>query len=1035
VAADTAWHDVIGQLPRTALIGLAVLVWATLTAAWLVPPMLDWNRYRADISSLVSRELGQDLVISGQVHLVLLPQPLLVVDDVELTDSGDNFALSARELRLRVAFWPLLAGRVETQELVLSGFTLQSGWPLGRLGGRLQPPAWLASFSARIEDGEVRLGSMAFSHLNATVRLLPDTGGMALSGRTEWVGLPWSLAAHLTRAGADGAAGLDAAFDGQDKASGVNVNFSGQLAADGQINGHVNAHGPDLAALLAAPAGPFKLDAQLAVHDTAIAASDMSAELGGSSLHGSADLVANAESRLVATLSASSLNLDAWLPMLLRNQKDSWPPHLTTHLLLSSEAGTLLGGQVRQLRADLDLSGEQAVLHDFKATLPGAAQLAISGRLQRGGTEANFQGNAALAAPALRDTLAWLAKAGLLDPNKLPDSLLHSADLRAAITVQAGAPPSITLSDLNGMIDASHIQGSLTVHPGARLGIAATLEIDRFGLGDLIPGNLALAGLPARAGLADLDLHLHILQADIGGTMLSPVMLDASIDASRLDVHRFEAQLPGARLALSGAVAADGQVTDGRLDLVATADAMRDLGKRLPTALASHLPAAALTTTILADGKPEALSLRSTLDLGDLHAKAAPLVNLSDGSWHGTWALRHSGASRLLADTGLTDTRGWLGEGSFSASGTLAGSGPPWALKMLQLDGFDLAIGQLRANGVLHVDFSPTPKLTGHLNADVLPLPLPGLRSTAPLNLSALSIWQADMQVTAHEVLGDLTPILRQASVHATLANGVLTLADLTARLADGAFSGHASIDSTASPPMAAADFTLAGAHPAEQLFDLPLDIVGGTVDGSTSLHASGFAPATLLATLEGTLNLSWRDGTLNGIDLARMAPRLDESELRQAVNTGSTAFTEANVAADIQNGGLHFTSASFSGAAGKVDMSGLIDLVGRTEELRLTLGPAVAMPPNLSLRLSGPVETPTRIPDLSDAARWRALYAPLPPVPAAASASPSPAASPATKTPNGNTGVTSPKPVIKPVPPPKPKASAPSTATQPPKL
>ncbi len=1030
MAVATAWHDVIGHLPRTALIGFGVLLWAILAAAWLVPPMLDWNRYRADISSLVSRELGQDLTIAGQVHLVLLPQPLLVVDDVALTDTGDNFALTARQLRLRVAFWPLLTGRVETQELVLRGFTLQSGWPLGRLGGRLQPPTWLASFSARIEDGEIRLGRLTFPHLNATVHLLPDTGGMALSGQTEWGGLPWSLSAHLTRAGADGAAGLDAAFDGQGKASGINASFSGQLAAEGQIQGHVGAHGPDLATLLTAPAGPFRLDAQVALHDTSIVASDITAELAGTALHGSADLTANADSRLSATLSTASLNLDAWLKWLLRNQKDIWPAQLTTHLLLSGEAGALAGGQIRQVRADLDVTGEQAVLHDFKAILPGAAQLDMSGQLQRSGDDARFQGSVALAAPALRDTIAWLAAAGMVDPSKLPDALLHSADLRAAIAVQVGSPTAITLSDLNGMVDASHIQGSLALHPGARLGIAATLDIDRIGLTDLLPSTLALPGLPTRVGQADLDLHLHILQADVAGNQLSPVLLDASIDASRLDVHHFEAQLPGARLALSGAVSADGQVTNGRLDLVATADAMRDLSKRLPTALASHLPAAALTTTILADGKPDALSLRGTLDLGDLHAKAAPLVNLTDGRWHGTWALRHSGAYRFLSDIGLPDTRNWLGEGSFSAAGTVAGSGLPWMPGMLQFDSFDLAAGQLRANGGLRVDFTPIPKLSGHLTADVLPLPMPALRSTDPLKLQLLSGWQADIQLSAGQVLGDVAPMLQQASVHAILADGVLTLAGITARFADGALAGHASIDSTSMPPMATAEFALTGAHPAEQLFNLPLDIVGGTVDGSTQLHASGFAPATLLATLGGTLTLSWRDGTLNGIDLARMAPRLDDAELRQAVSTGSTAFATANLAADIENGGVHFTSATFNGSAGSVDLSGLVDLVGRSEELRLAFIPAVAMPPNLSLRLSGPVETPTRIPDLADAARWRALYAPLPP---AALSSPVVSASPATsagKPSNGNTGTAaSPKPTA----PAKSKAPlAKGTVTQP---
>src|SRR5271156_3536775 len=101
------------------LIGTAGLLALTLSAAWQVPPRLDWARYRGSIAAFASARLGRAVTIGGQVRLSLLPSAALTAGDVTLADRGDGISARIGALRLQVAFWPLLRGRVVPRDLVL----------------------------------------------------------------------------------------------------------------------------------------------------------------------------------------------------------------------------------------------------------------------------------------------------------------------------------------------------------------------------------------------------------------------------------------------------------------------------------------------------------------------------------------------------------------------------------------------------------------------------------------------------------------------------------------------------------------------------------------------------------------------------------------------------------------------------------------------------------------------------------------------------------------------------------------------------
>ena len=125
------------------------------------------------------------------------------------------------------------------------------------------------------------------------------------------------------------------------------------------------------------------------------------------------------QQRLDIALSASRLDLDAWLPVLLRAGTTIAGIDVPIGFDFSAEAAPLGGGTLEHVRAKFDLVGKDLVVRDASASLPGNGRLHLSGRVARDDPEhARFEGDARLDAPVLRTTLRWLEEAmpGALPP-------------------------------------------------------------------------------------------------------------------------------------------------------------------------------------------------------------------------------------------------------------------------------------------------------------------------------------------------------------------------------------------------------------------------------------------------------------------------------------------------------------------------------------------------------------------------------------------------------------------------------------------
>ncbi len=972
-------------LSLVAILGLALL------AAWIVPQLLDWNRYRGEIAELVSEKLGRPVRIDGDISLTLLPQPILTASRISVAEGEDHVSIELAEMRLRLALGPLLASRIDAQELELRGLDVHLPWPFNPDPLALRAPTWLASLSARIEAGRLTIGTVAVTNIAATLGTIADTGSYALAGQAQISGQAWHLTARLSRPGSDGSAGLDLSLDGQGPMQGLGGAFTGQIAPDGTLGGRVSGRGPDLSRLLPAPAVPFRADGRLSVAGGLAIADELAIEMAGSPARGTLALRLAPVPRLDLSLAASRLDLDSWLPSLLRTATASAPlaARIPTGIDLSAEAATLAGGTLRSLRGRFDIAPNRVSLNDVTAILPGEAQLHVSGTAQRVvadgnlGARVQFSGPASLTAPNLRTTLAWLASSGFAAVADLPSGVLRTADLRGMVAAEGGPTPRIGLSGIEGQIDGSTAHGAIMLKPaigsGSRLGVSGEIGFDRVELDPWLVSLAApLTSLPSRLAHTDLDLRLSAAQAILLGHELTQASVGVASEPGKIILRQAEATTMGVHVTALGSLQEGGRLGDMRLELQAGTEQLGPaIASWVPglSAFAARLPRDPVSLTVSGGGPPEALSLRAGLDIGDLHFEAQPLLNLpglalKGARWNTQVTLRHPGAPRLFDAIGLPGTAAWLGDGSLSLVATLAGVGD-----RITVDSFDLSAGGLRANGNLLLDRAGTPTLSGRIAADTLPLPLPYPRSRELLPTELLAGVQASLKIEAAHVLFGLSPVLDQATATVSLANSALHIDGITATLDHGSLTGRLALDAAPPSPVASADFSLAGASLTNPLFDLPLDISGGQQTAEVHLTASGHSPEALLSTLSGSVKLSAKGAELVGVSLDAIDPKLSEPNLRAALAGGTTPTTQINLSATLKTGALTLANTDIIMPNATASLTGLIDITGRTNELRLVVHPNVPDAPEIALRLSGNLDKPQRTPELAAATAWRAAH------------------------------------------------------------
>ncbi len=947
------------------LLGGAVLVAALGIGAFVLPGLFDWNRLRPEIAALAGNALGREVRIDGRVSLVLLPEPVLTAENLTFGVGGEG-RMTATGLRLRVAPLALLSGRIEARELVVRGMELRLPWPLPPDALAIRAPDWLGALAARIERGRVVLGAVELSDVNATLTTAARSGTYQVGGTATLGGRPWRFAVSLTQPGGDGAAGVTASLNGIGPLQGVGGAVTGQAAADGSFSGRLSLRAADLAAVMPAPPGPARAEGRVTVAGGLAAADDLAVDLAGMPLRAALAVRVSPQPRLDIALTAGRLDLDPWVTA-LTGLRDAPAMPFALGIDVSAEAARLRGGTLRGLRAAADIAGGLVELRELRAVLPGEADLRAAGRigLPAGGQGGRLDLFAALTAPSARTTLGWLSQGN--DP--LPPGVLTGAAISGHFIAEAGL---ISAEGLAGSLDDTTIGGSASLRLGARPGVNAALKLGRVAIGPWLP---ALDGLPAV--LRGLDAELKIEAAEVSGAGITAeaVVLDAASEPGRVTLRRIEAAIAGSRIVASGVLLEGTRFSDARVSLTVPGEGLRALPVAWPEWLLRAVPTtlpvwrASLAAEFMGAGTLANGSGKLTLRLGDLAAELSPNLDLATGKWSLGIAARHPGAPRLFESLGIANTLHWLGDGSLGLIAQVQGQGG-----RITAESLDLTAGALHATGGLSLALTDGGgSVTGKLGFDTLPLPLPYFRAIDPFPALWPAGWQAAVQVSAAQVLLGLSPALSDLRFQFLLDRQRLAADGIAAKLAGGTLTGTLAIDGATTPPAARAALQLAGAHSAGPVFDLPFDLSTARADIAIALAATGHSPGALLATLDGSVTGDLYDGTLTGVALDRLTVPLADSAVRAALAGGATAYGAMTLDIGLARGVANLRKARLTGAAGAMEAGGSIDLAGSTQDLRLTLMPAIDGAPRIGLRLGGTPAAPRRTPELADLIRWRA--------------------------------------------------------------
>jgi hypothetical protein len=947
-------------MKKSALV-LGSLLLLALAALWFGPRAVNWEPWRARLAEIATGQLGRSVTLDGPVELVLLPSPVVRAGGVTIAElpgaeAETDFRVTARMLRLRLDLGALIAGRIVPREIALVGAELTLPWPPGPLLS-LRPPSWITRLDAQVEDGRVRIGATVLEGVSARLVSAGPAQALEVTGGFTWAGRQARFAATLGRPGWDGIAPADLSLTMPE----ANARARGVLVPAGGFEGTVEVSGPDLAALLPAPAGPFRAQGRLNATAELIAAEDMALDLAGAPARGAVAIRLVPAPRLDLALLASRVDLDGWFAALRAPGTRAWPVSVD----LSAEAAGFAGLTLRRLRGVAFLEEGRLTLTDVAVLLPGDTELELAGTTAGGRLEIG----ARFAGPDIRTTLAALG----LPVEETDPALLRRGEGRFRLVLEDA---QASMPEFSAAFEDLRLSGAGTLRHGPRPALGLGLTLDRIDLARWLPQGLDPAGIGRALGGLDLNLRLAAEQARWGEAVLDRAALDAAVENGRVTLRRLSGRLAEADLVASGVMTLGQSMRLQDVMVEVNGPSSRGVMALVPGGWPdrSALAALPLSLRVTGGGPQDVLALRGEASLGELRAEASATLDLPGLRGGGTLTLRHPGTPRLLAEAFGT-AQPWLGEGSFSLVANLSANPQGVAA-----DSFELVAGDLRAGGALQLATGARPRLAGRIAAERLPLPLPALRESEPLPLDWLAALDAELALEATRIeAGGATA--EAASAALRLDEGRLRLERVRARLMGGTLEGAFGLELAAgTPPRLALEARLADAALTAPLLGLPYDLAAGRGESAARVTAMGHAPAALLGTLSGTLSWALRDGVLTGVDLgaaiaAASLPEapLAEARLRRALLSGATAFERLEAEAVLETGQLRFATGRLAAEGGvAATLSGSADLARGTLDLRIGARPAPEAP-ELGLRITGPAEAPRALPETSDWARWRA--------------------------------------------------------------
>ncbi|WP_448188778.1 AsmA family protein [Azospirillum sp. sgz301742] len=769
-------------------------------------------------------------------------------------------------------------------------------------------------------------------------------------------------------------------------------------------------------------AQPFALRAVVeAGANGAYAFNGLEAQLGNTRATGSAGLRLKPAPDLALTLAVNRLDLDAWLhqaalpaprPTNAKGSGPAMPPaaaapdlalptDVTGHLDLSVEGIGYNGGLIRQLRVEAALAGGTLNLDRVSALLPGGSDIVAAGSLTAAGGPPSLDVRVEANADNLRGLLDWLK----IDAGAVPPDRLRKASLAAHAQ---GRRDKMEVTGIDLRLDSSRLTGGIAYVDRGRPAFGVRAEVDRLVLDPYLPafrgaglkGNAPTAADAGAAGpvppaldrllrAVDANLDLTVAQLTVQGLPVQGLHLDATANSGTLTVRDASVgDMAGVTAQATGQIGGLSPLRITHLTFTAGADSLVGLPKivhwpanapapervgpvkaqgRLAgdlEKLAVELNLAALGGTLDAGGTVADVQRTASADL-KLRATHPELARLASLFADSAEPVRDVGPLDLYAEAAGSAKAFTLSNMQGLIAGTALRGGA-----QVDLAGSKPRVQAEVQTGDLDLDHLPAAPAAASRPAGGAPAGGGGESVGGDaLDFGWLRGFDGRLGLTSAAIVAEGTRIERPA-LRASVEGGVLTLEQLDGGVLGGQVGATGRLTAEGNAAKGELNVTLVKAKLAEAFGGGALDIAGGTLDLDLELNTAGASRAAMMQALSGKGTLHARDGVVRGFDLGVLRDRLTHVERPQdalpavlgALQGGESRFGRMDGTFAIERGVARTGDLRLISDLGEATAVGQVSLPARTIDMRVRVAARSNEPlPPVSLRLTGPLDQPTR--------------------------------------------------------------------------
>ena len=648
------------------LITIGVLIVAVLSALFAVPYFVDWNTYRGVVEEEVSRVVGRDVRIGGDITLQLLPAPAFGIQKLRVADAATGSGeplFRADRVEARLSIVPLVRGVLEANQIELVKPVLrfviddngQGNWRSLVQGHGSLPfsPNNVALQAVKITDGSFSLFDRSGNRLRVGLdHIEGQLSAPALEGPYRFRGIfgdkPEQRDLRFTTLPPDGDGVVQIKGSLKDLASNATATLDAKvrdLGSQPTLTGELSALLPMPAAAepsadatvqtakrAPTPMADLKSTITASARQLAFGPLSLAFESSGRPevLSGEATIDWSAERTIVAKLAAPWIDLDNVLgnpqggnPLLALGDFAQRINGLgsslgATSAVLQIDQANLGHDLIGGIRIEARSSGGSMAVEQLHANLPGSTKVEMRGRIAGEGGSTTFDGDMTVRGNSIARLIGWASAGGTtIDPAN--DA---GFGLRSRVTAE---PARGGLRDIVAEVGDSTLEGEIDyAWRGARK-LRVTVGGSRIDARTLFPARLDLrsmisaltpataakpgAGAASPSGLA-IALNLKAAELVLPDQTLRDVaaVMETTTGGLAIDRLQFSAD-HGVALSLEGQLGASDAVR-GSMS-AGDVDGAKKLSDILGLPLMTMLP-----QSLLPDFLPITVAISSAPDSG-----------------------------------------------------------------------------------------------------------------------------------------------------------------------------------------------------------------------------------------------------------------------------------------------------------------------------------------------------------------------------------------------------------------------------------